>query len=73
VKIADKISNLDDIIHSPPARWSLETREEYVIWAGKVIDGLRGGNKALEQCFDRLFAEARQKIEEERKSRSRTT
>ena len=73
VKIADKISNLDDIIHSPPARWSLERREEYVIWAGKVIDGLRGGNEALEHCFDRLFAEAIQKIEHEKKIRSQTT
>ncbi len=67
VKIADKISNLDDIIHSPPARWPLERREEYVIWAGKVIDGLRGSNEALEQSFDRLFAEALNKIKNEKK------
>jgi (p)ppGpp synthase/HD superfamily hydrolase len=67
VKIADKISNLDDIIHSPPAGWSLARLEEYVIWAGRVIDGVRGCNQALEQYFDRIFTEAMQAIERERK------
>jgi guanosine-3',5'-bis(diphosphate) 3'-pyrophosphohydrolase len=66
VKIADKISNLDDMIHSPPAGWSLARREEYVLWAGKVIDGVRGCNQALERCFDRLFAEAMEAIEKEK-------
>jgi GTP diphosphokinase / guanosine-3',5'-bis(diphosphate) 3'-diphosphatase len=66
VKIADKISNLDDIIHSPPAGWSLERREEYVLWAGKVIDGVRGGNQALERDFDRLFADLMEAIEQEK-------
>jgi GTP diphosphokinase / guanosine-3',5'-bis(diphosphate) 3'-diphosphatase len=66
VRIADKISNVEDIIHSPPARWSLERREEYVIWAGKIVDGLRGANKALEQHFDQVFSQATQKLKKER-------
>ena len=59
VRIADKISNLADIIHSPPARWPLERREEYVEWAGSVVDALRGTNPALEQYFDGLLAKRR--------------
>lgn len=66
IRIADKISNVEDIIHSPPARWSLERSEEYVIWAGKVIDGLRGANKALEQHFDQVFSQATQKLKKEK-------
>jgi len=66
VRIADKISNVEDIIHSPPARWSLERREEYVIWAGKVIDGLRGANEALEEHFDTVFSQATEKIKNEK-------
>ena len=66
VRMADKISNLDDIIHSPPAGWSLERREEYVIWARQVIDRLRGSNRALEDYFDGLFMEAQQAIAKER-------
>jgi GTP diphosphokinase / guanosine-3',5'-bis(diphosphate) 3'-diphosphatase len=67
VRIADKISNVEDIVHSPPARWSLERREEYVIWAGKVIDGLRGANQALEQHFDKVFSQAMEKIRNEKR------
>lgn len=63
VKIADKISNLDDIIHSPPAGWSPERQKEYLVWANNVIAEVRGSNPALEQVFDRLFAEAMQAIE----------
>jgi hypothetical protein len=47
----------------------VERREEYVNWAGNVIDALRGSNRALEQDFDRLFAEAKQQIELDKKRR----
>lgn len=70
VRIADKISNLGDIIDFPPAKWSLERREEYVNWAGRVIDGLRGTNKALERYFDGVFEEARRRLEENRRTQS---
>jgi GTP diphosphokinase / guanosine-3',5'-bis(diphosphate) 3'-diphosphatase len=65
VRIADKISNLADMIHSPPAKWPLERREEYIEWAGKVVDALRGTNPTLERCFDRLLAEARETLAKE--------
>lgn len=63
VKIADKISNLDDIIHSPPAGWSPERRKEYLLWASDVVKELRGTNAALEACFDGLFAEGMETME----------
>jgi GTP diphosphokinase / guanosine-3',5'-bis(diphosphate) 3'-diphosphatase len=68
VRIADKISNLGDIIDFPPAKWSLERREEYVDWAGKVIAGLRGTNNALERYFDGFFGEAKRRLEEDRRT-----
>jgi len=66
VRIADKISNLEDIIHSPPAGWSLERREGYVDWARMVIEGLRGSNHALEKYFGELYAEAVERLEKEK-------
>jgi GTP diphosphokinase / guanosine-3',5'-bis(diphosphate) 3'-diphosphatase len=69
VRIADKISNLADIIHSPPARWPLERRKEYIEWAGNVVDALRGTNPALEQCFDGLLAEARERFAKEMRAK----
>ena len=68
VRTADKISNLEDIIYFPPAGWSLERREEYVNWAGSVIEGLRGSNHALEKYFGELFMEAVRRLEEEKKA-----
>jgi len=55
VKIADKISNLRDVIKSPPSNWSLERRQQYFDWAKDVIDGLRGDWKHLEDIFDQVY------------------
>ncbi len=60
VKLADKISNLRDILASPPASWSAERKGEYFEWAGKVVAGLRGVNAKLETQFDELLARARE-------------
>lgn len=65
IKLADKISNLLDITHSPPNDWPLQRRIEYVNWAGRVVAGLRGANPNLEQLYDRVVKEARQVLSAE--------
>ena len=55
LKIADKISNVGDIIHTPPPEWSPERQKEYLEWASQVVDQVRGVNPALEAEFDKLF------------------
>lgn len=55
VKLADKISNLSDIVTSPPAGWSLQRKREYFDWAKRVIDQVRGTNAKLERRFDTLY------------------
>lgn len=52
VKLADKICNLRDVRLTPPADWPLERRREYVDWARRVVDGLRGTHGGLEALFD---------------------
>lgn len=59
VKLGDKISNITDVLNNPPADWSSERKFEYIGWAGKVVDGLRGINKELEDYFDNLVASAK--------------
>tara|TARA_B110000503_G_C7107727_1_gene396672 strand:+ start:283 stop:798 length:516 start_codon:yes stop_codon:yes gene_type:complete len=54
IKLADKISNLRDIISSPPKDWSQERKKDYFEWAGKVIEQVRGTNSKLESIFDSL-------------------
>ena len=55
VKLADKISNLQDMIARPPVKWSLERKREYFEWAKAVIDQLRGTNEKLEALFDEIY------------------
>ena len=64
VKIADKISNILDIMESPPTDWSLNEQREYVDWAEEVINRVRGTNERLEGYFDKVCAEARRKFED---------
>ena len=58
VKLADKICNLRDIVHAPPAGWSVERRRRYINWALAVVNEIRGTNADLESRFDELYAEA---------------
>lgn len=60
VKLADKISNLRDILGSPPADWSPERKKDYFEWANKVVDGLRGTHPGLEAVFDGVYAQGSQ-------------
>jgi guanosine-3',5'-bis(diphosphate) 3'-pyrophosphohydrolase len=57
VKLADKISNLRDVLDNSPADWSLERRQEYFDWAHKVIDQIRGTHTGLEALFDEIYAQ----------------
>lgn len=58
VKLADKISNLRDILAVPPANWGEERKREYFEWAINVVDGLRGVNPQLEAAFDEVCRRA---------------
>jgi guanosine-3',5'-bis(diphosphate) 3'-pyrophosphohydrolase len=56
LKVADKISNVRDIINTPPLDWPDQRRQAYLDWAREVVDQVRGANPALEAEFDRLFS-----------------
>ena len=56
VKLADKISNLRDLISAPPSDWSDERKSEYFNWAKEVVSGLRGTNPHLDAAFDEVHA-----------------
>jgi len=56
LKLADKISNLNAILASPPADWSAGRKREYFEWAAKVVAGCRGVNPWLEARFDAAYA-----------------
>ena len=55
VKLADKISNVRDLVNSPPADWSLTRKQAYLTWAKQVIDQMRGTHVQLEALFDQIY------------------
>jgi guanosine-3',5'-bis(diphosphate) 3'-pyrophosphohydrolase len=52
IKLADKACNVRNLVTMPPKDWSLERRQEYLLWGEKVVAGLRGTNAALEEYYN---------------------
>jgi len=65
IKLADKISNVRDVIASPAEGWDKTRRKEYVQWAVNVAEGLRGASDQLDELFDEVVAMAHEKLENE--------
>ena len=57
IKVADKISNLRAILHSPPTDWDQQRKKEYFAWAKKVVNGLASPNEVLRAKFDKILQE----------------
>jgi guanosine-3',5'-bis(diphosphate) 3'-pyrophosphohydrolase len=62
IKLADTICNLHDLVHSPPADWTLERKREYLLWTEKVVAGLRGTHPALEKRYDEELATGKKEL-----------
>ena len=54
VKIADKISNVTDIIHEQPFDWDDNRCKDYIEWAESVINNCQKVNRNLENHFFNL-------------------
>lgn len=61
IKIADKISNIEDIIVFPMT-WSNRRKRQYFEWSKRVIEGCRGVNIKLDQEFDNVHKKAMEQI-----------
>lgn len=55
IKLADKLYNLRDLQRGLPAGWTETRRQEYFVWAKKVINNLRGTNAKLEAHLFKIF------------------
>lgn len=61
LKLADKIMNVRDITASPPLTWPHKRIIRYFDWSEKVVEGLRGVSKPLEDIFDQSLKAGREK------------
>lgn len=66
IKLADKISNVNDLLYSPPRGWSFQRKQQYLLWTEQVVAGLRGSNQALEQHYDELLLEGKKLLDLEK-------
>lgn len=62
IRIADKGANIQDII-SFPLDWDKKRKRDYVEWAVKIVDQIRGISPALENWFDQQVENARYTLE----------
>jgi len=62
IKLADKISNMRDLMENPPRHWNNRRKLDYIEWAEQVADGLRNVNKKLEDAFDELVSAGKGKF-----------
>ncbi|MFN8009258.1 MAG: HD domain-containing protein [Terriglobia bacterium] len=68
IRIADKIANVRDVTHSPPANWSEARRREYFDWTERVVAGCRGVHERLERLFDEVVGQGREIVPQDRRS-----
>ena len=62
IKLGDKISNVLDVTHSPPADWNLERRRDYLDWAEAVVNNRSWVNNPLEAYFAQVLEDGRHKL-----------
>lgn len=62
IKLADKISNVKDIIFTPPPDWSTQRKIDYLEWSERVVAGLRGVSPGLEALYDNVIAEGKKVV-----------
>lgn len=63
IKLADKICNVRDVANSPPKDWDNQRRKDYLDWADRVVEGIRGCNPPLEAYYEEILREGRKKLE----------
>ena len=62
IKLGDKISNVTDVINSPPEDWDINRRKEYLDWAEKVIDNCPKVNDRMEDKFQKIIKQGREAL-----------
>ena len=62
IKLGDKISNVTDVINSPPEDWDINRRKEYLDWAEKVIDNCPKVNDRMENKFQEIIKRGRETL-----------
>jgi guanosine-3',5'-bis(diphosphate) 3'-pyrophosphohydrolase len=63
IRLADKISNVRDLVCDPPPHWSPRLTRDYLEWTRRVVDRCRGTDAALERAYDEAYERARASLD----------
>lgn len=67
IRIADKLSNIRDLLTDPPPTWSPGLKRDYLVWTRRVVDRCRGTNEALEHAYDTAFAQVSEGLRDDQR------
>lgn len=62
ITLADKLSNLSDMLENPPVGWDLERISNYFLWAQEVVRNLPPVNPFLLNAVDDIIEEYWQRL-----------
>lgn len=63
--LADKLSNLSDLLVNPPLHWNIERVTDYFLWAQEVIKHLQPANPFLLNALDEVIEKYWKRMAEE--------
>jgi GTP diphosphokinase / guanosine-3',5'-bis(diphosphate) 3'-diphosphatase len=55
VRVADKISNLSEMINNPPTNWTVERQHIYYLWCAQVVQACPYVPPLLQQAFANVY------------------
>ena len=62
IKLADKISNLENLFHDPPISWSKKEIIDYIKWGQEVVNNLPYKDMKLMKRFDKICFQLNKKL-----------
>ena len=62
IKVADRTSNVMDLVEAPAVGWDVKRREQYLVWAEMVVNACRPVNGALVANFAEVAGRVRAQL-----------
>jgi guanosine-3',5'-bis(diphosphate) 3'-pyrophosphohydrolase len=61
IKLSDLMANVHDVIHHPPP-WTRHRKLDYLTWAQRCLEAMRGTHPDLERRLHDLIADGRERL-----------
>jgi len=62
IKLADRTSNVMDLVEAPAQGWDVKRRQQYLVWAEMVVNACRPVSGALAENFAQVAQRVREQL-----------